>query len=333
MQAKQRNIVGGSEWAVEASRLTKQFGDEIAVNELSFQVPKGTIFGFIGPSGSGKTTTIRLLTGIYSPTEGEVVVLGSPPNKFSPFMRGKIGYMPQLFVLYPDLSVWENLNFSASLYGQALFGRKKQLKSVLEFVELYPHRNKLVRNISGGMQRRLSLASTLVHRPELIFLDEPTGGIDPVLRRKIWDHFRELREHGRTLFVTTQYVGEAAYCDYVGVMANGRLLIVATPEELRRRAFGGDVIDLQTGEDISWNHIAQLQKLPFVRGRISLLPGRTYRLTVDNASTALPELIQWGQERNINVESTKEYIPPFDDVFVALVQNLGDENGSQGEKE
>jgi len=333
LQANQKNLGGGSDRAVVASRLTKQFGDEFAVRELSFQVPKSTIFGFIGPSGCGKTTTVRLLTGIYTPTEGEALVLGSPPNKFSPLMRGKIGYMPQLFVLYPDLSVWENLNFSASLYGLGLFGRTKRLKSVLDFVELYPHRNKLVRNISGGMQRRLSLASTLVHRPELIFLDEPTGGIDPVLRRKIWDHFRELREQGRTLFVTTQYVGEAAYCDYVGVMANGRLLIVATPDDLRRRAFGGDVIDLQTQEDLSWNHIAHLQQLPFVRGRISLLPARTYRVTVENASTAIPELIEWGQDRNINVESTKEYIPPFDDVFVTLIQDVGDENLPQAETE
>jgi ABC-2 type transport system ATP-binding protein len=183
------------------------------------------------------------------------------------------------------------------------------------------------------MQRRLSLASTLVHRPELIFLDEPTAGIDPVLRQKFWDHFRELRAEGKTLFVTTQYVGEAAYCDYVGVMANGRLLIVATPEDLRRRAFGGDVIDLKTQEDLSWNHISQLQQLPFVRGRITLLPDRTYRLTVENASTALPELIEWGQDKNIDVQSTKEYVPPFDDVFVTLIQSMGDVGDSQVEKE
>jgi ABC-2 type transport system ATP-binding protein len=240
--------------------------------------------------------------------------------------------MPQLFVLYPDLSVWENLNFSASLFGLSLFGRSRKLKPVLDFVELYPHRAKLTRKISGGMQRRLSLASTLVHRPELIFLDEPTAGIDPILRRKFWDHFRELREQGRTLFITTQYVGEAAYCDYVGVMASGRLLIVATPEDLRRKAIGGDVIDLQSKEDLTWAQISQLQTLPYVRGRINLLPMRTYRLTVDNASTALPEVLQWSQDNNIDIESVKEFIPPFDDVFITLIQSLGEDADAGTEK-
>jgi ABC-2 type transport system ATP-binding protein len=332
VQGNQRNIGGGSDRAVVASHLTKQFGDEYAVRDLSFQVPKGTIFGFIGPSGCGKTTTIRLLTGIYTPTDGEVEVLGSSPQKFSALMRRKIGYMPQLFVLYPDLSVWENLNFSASLFGLSLFGRSRKLKPVLDFVELYPHRAKLTRKISGGMQRRLSLASTLVHRPELIFLDEPTAGIDPILRRKFWDHFRELREQGRTLFITTQYVGEAAYCDYVGVMASGRLLIVATPEDLRRKAIGGDVIDLQSKEDLTWAQISQLQTLPYVRGRINLLPMRTYRLTVDNASTALPEVLQWSQDNNIDIESVKEFIPPFDDVFITLIQSLGEDADAGTEK-
>src|SRR5512141_616528 len=195
---------------ISVQHLTKKFGDEAAVQDVTFDVPRASIFGFIGPSGSGKTTTVRLLTGVYTPTEGQVTVLDRSPVRFSQGDRARLGYMPQLFVLYPNLTVWENLNFAASLYGMGLF-RGKRLKEALTFVELYEHRSKLARDISGGMLRRLSLASTLVHDPQLIFLDEPTAGIDPVLRRKFWGHFRTLQARQRTLFITTQYVGEAAY--------------------------------------------------------------------------------------------------------------------------
>lgn len=174
---------------IHAKGLTKQFGHEIAVQDVTFEIPRGKIFGFIGPSGSGKTTTIRLLTGVYQPTAGDVIVLGRRPKEFVAATREKIGYMPQFFVLYQDLSVWENLNFAASIYGMR-FRRAERLKQLLDFVELSEHKHKLARNISGGMQRRLSLAATLVHNPELIFLDEPTAGVDPVLRRKFWDHFK-----------------------------------------------------------------------------------------------------------------------------------------------
>ncbi len=226
---------------ISAKHLTKKFGDETAVQDVSFDVPRASIFGFIGPSGSGKTTTVRLLTGVYTPTDGQVIVLDRNPAKFSQGERARLGYMPQLFVLYPNLTVWENLNFAASLYGMSLF-RGKRLKEALKFVELYEHRSKLARNISGGMLRRLSLAATLVHDPQLLFLDEPTAGIDPVLRRKFWDHFRELKNQGRTIFITTQYVSEADNCDLVGVQNNGKLLLVDTPQGIQtsrlRRRYG-----------------------------------------------------------------------------------------------
>lgn len=224
---------------IHAAGLTKQFGNEVAVEDVSFEVPNGAIFGYVGPSGSGKTTTLRLLTGIYTPSAGQATVLGREPRHFNRRTRQQIGYMPQLFVLYPDLTVWENLNFAASIYGMGL-RRRRRLNEVLEFVELMEHRYKPARQISGGMQRRLSLAATLIHDPKLIFLDEPTAGIDPVLRRKFWDHFKHLQQAGRTLFITTQYVSETAYCDLVGVMAdrrlfNGRYSDRSAPSGLWRR--------------------------------------------------------------------------------------------------
>lgn len=313
-----------TDYAIITQGLTKQFGNEYAVRDVTFAVPRGKIFGFIGPSGSGKTTVVRLATGIYTPTGGDVVVLGKRPSEFTQGMRQKIGYMPQLFVLYPDLTIWENLNFAASLYGLGFFKRRKRMKELLDFVELGPHTGKTARRISGGMQRRLALAATLVHDPELIFLDEPTAGIDPVLRAKFWDHFRSLHERGRTLFVTTQYVGEAAYCDYVGVMAGGRLLMVETPEGLRRAAYGGEVVDITLGQQVSFeHHIIPIRQMPFVEhGRVLVHPERpnALRVIVDEASTAMPLLIDWAKNHNVKMQAIEEFLPPFDDVFVELVK-------------
>ncbi len=315
---------------ISAIGLTKQYGTEFAVRDVTFNVPRGSIFGFIGPSGSGKTTTIRLLTGIARPTQGKVTVLGKDPVKFSHGRRARLGYMPQLFVLYPHLTVWENLNFAASIYGMGLF-RGKKLKNVLEFVELYEHRYKLVRDISGGMQRRLSLAATLVHDPDLIFLDEPTAGIDPVLRRKFWDHFNQLQNQGRTLFITTQYVNEAAYCNLIGVMAEGRLLTVDTPEGLRKQAFRGEIIDFQTTQPVDMRQEQELRSLPYVRSVTRQGPTHL-RLVVDEAGTSIPELMEWSRSQNISVDAVEEYLPPFDDVFVELVRRAEAGNQVQAEQ-
>ena len=304
---------------ISAKHLTKKFGDETAVQDVSFEVPRASIFGFIGPSGSGKTTTVRLLTGVYTPTDGEVIVLDRNPAKFNQRERARLGYMPQLFVLYPTLTVWENLNFAASLYGMGLF-RGRRLKAALKFVELYEHRRKLARNISGGMLRRLSLAATLVHDPDLLFLDEPTAGIDPVLRRKFWDHFRELKEQGRTIFITTQYVSEADNCDLVGVQNNGKLLLVDTPQGLRHHAYGGDMVDFHTTQPFDFQAEVRLRSLPFVQAKTIRTGPNSMRIIVDQASTAIPELMGWAQQQNIQVKAVEEYMPSFEDVFVELVR-------------
>ncbi len=232
--------------------------------------------------------------------------------------------MPQLFILYPELTIWENLNFAASIYGHTM-NRRQRLEELLELVELTGHEKKLARNISGGMQRRLSLASTLIHSPDLIFLDEPTAGIDPVLRRKFWDHFQNLKERGHTLFVTTQYVGEAAYCDYVGVMRNGRLLMVETPEMLRYNALNGHVIDIRTVEPMSLEAVTLLEDHPLVRGEVTFLDMMTAQFAVEDASKAIPQLLAWCAEKGVQVESINEFVPPFDDVFVMIMQQSRDE--------
>ncbi len=304
---------------VEAQDLTKKFGDDIAVRSLNMQLPRGVIFGFVGPSGCGKTTTVRLLTGFYKPTSGILNVLGTPPADFSKSDREKIGYLTQQFVLYPNLTVWENLNFAASFYGVSLF-RWGRLNKLLDFVELKGDKNKLARDLSGGMKRRLSLAATLVHKPELLFLDEPTAGIDPILRRKFWDYFKELQAEDHTLFITTQYVGEAAFCDLVGVMYEGRLLMIETPDGLRRKAYGGDVIGIRTNEDISSEHRHQLEGLPFVRGKVKIVSDQEVDVIVDDASIAVAVLLEWSQAQKLTVEMMEKKSPPFDDVFVRLIE-------------
>jgi ABC-2 type transport system ATP-binding protein len=237
---------------VYARDVSKTFGDQPALNRVDLDVSRGTILGVIGPSGCGKTTLLRVLTGIIARDEGELAVLGTDPEQFSSRQRGRFGYLPQLPVLFPNLSLIANLSFVASVYGMPL-RRRKRLREVLEVVDLWEHRRLRLCEASGGMQRRLVLAATLVHGPELLFLDEPTAGIDPILRDRIWSRFRDLRGAGCTLIVSTQYVGEAASCDVVAVMAAGRVAVIDTPEGLRRRAFG-DELD-QMAEPPSYDEV------------------------------------------------------------------------------
>lgn len=306
--------------AILARGVRQRLGGTDVVNGLDIEVSPGTIFGFIGPSGSGKTTTIRMLTGIQQPTEGRVEVLGKPPAAFSTKDRARIGYLPQLSVLFPELSLWQNLSFVASIYGLG-WPRRRRLRRVLELVELWDDRRKRLRDASGGMQRRLALAAALVHDPEVMFLDEPTAGVDPVLRRKFWERLEALRDEGRTLFVTTQYVGEAAYCDVVGVISDGWLVALDTPDGLRRRALGGQLLDIRTVEPVDEATMAQLCRLqPVLRCDRVGADGQQLRVVVERAAEAVPRIADWFDDRGVPLESIREEQPPFDDVFVALVQ-------------
>jgi ABC-2 type transport system ATP-binding protein len=304
---------------VETQDLTKTFGKDIAVQSLNMQVPRGTIFGFVGPSGCGKTTTVRLLTGIYKPTSGTLSVLGKNPGDFLKSDREKIGYLIQQFVLYPQLTVWENLNFAASFYGMGIF-RGKHLNKLLDFVELKDDKHKLARDLSGGMKRRLSLAATLVHKPELLFLDEPTAGIDPILRQKFWEYFKGLQAEGHSLFITTQYVGEAAYCDLVGVMYGGRLLMIETPDGLRRKAYGGDVIGIRTNEEIRFEHRQQLDSMPFIHGKVKIINDQEIEVIVDDVSSAVAILLEWFQAQKLTVAMMDQKLPSFDEVFIRIIE-------------
>ena len=292
-----------------------RFPDQVAVDGISIVVPSGTILGLIGPSGSGKTTTIRLLTGALKPTEGTIEVLGEEPRRFRRETRQRIGYMPQSFTLYPDLTVRENVDFIGALFGMLFFARRRRTQEVLEVVDLWSVRNRRAGRLSGGMQRRLELAGALVHDPALLFLDEPTAGIDPLLRGRVWDELHRLRDAGRTLIVTTQYVNEAESCDHVALIAEGRLVALATPTELRRMAAGGDVIEIETAARFDG---LSLEGLPFVR-HVRQDGPRHLTLVVDDAGRATPDVVDAITERGGEVAMAREVQASFDDVFATLI--------------
>lgn len=312
------SATAGKRPIIQLLNVTKRFGNAAAVENLSFTIEEGEIFGFIGPSGSGKTTTVRLMNGAYQPTEGSVTVFDRPAHRMTIAERERIGYLPQLFILYPNLSVKENIDFTASLYGLSWWGRRQRRRELLEFVELWDHRRKLARNISGGMQRRLELACSLIHDPKLLFLDEPTAGIDPILRAKFWDAFRDLKAQGRTLFVTTQYVTEAEYCDHVAVLSHGRMVAMDTPEALRRSAFGGEIVDVRSG---TIGHATRplFAGLAGVNSIDTSEQGRA-RLVVEDASATIPLAIETLRAADYEVEGIEQYRPTFDEVFVRLLQ-------------
>src|SRR6195256_5471141 len=295
--------------------VSRRYGDVAAVEDVSIEVPRGTILGIIGPSGSGKTTMIRMLTGTLEPTSGKLTVLGQVPRKFTRHIREKIGYMPQHFVLYEELTATENVSFVASLFGLLWPKRGRRVKEVLKLVDLWAARGRRARQLSGGMQRRLELACALVHDPLLLFVDEPTAGLDPMLRQKVWDEFRRLRAKGRTLVVTTQYVGEAEYCDTVAVLAHGRLIALAPPEELRRMALGGEVFEIETAQAFDGS---SLSHMPGVRDVKQSGPRRFLVIAAD-AGAATPRVVQEISAAGVEVISSSEYRPSFDEVFAELV--------------
>jgi ABC-2 type transport system ATP-binding protein len=306
-------------------QLTQRFGDVVAVDQVTLDVPRGTILGVIGPSGSGKTTLIRMLTGTLAPTEGNLSVLGEHPRKFRRRTREKLGYMPQHFVLYEELTAYENVSFVAALFGLLWRKRKQRVEHLLKLLDLWEARDRRARQLSGGMQRRLELACAMVHDPVLLFVDEPTAGLDPMLRETVWTEFRRLRDAGRTLVVTTQIVSEAAYCDSVAVLSKGRLIALASPEDLRRKASGGDVIQITT--ERAFDAVA-LEGLPDVRELRQPAPREILVLT-DDAATTTPRVGEAIQAAGGTVVSSSEYRPTFDEVFSRLVSQAENDLAEQ----
>jgi ABC-2 type transport system ATP-binding protein len=296
--------------------VTKRYNGHNAVAGLDMDVPAGTVVGVVGPSGSGKTTTIRMITGSLAPTTGTVEVLGERPGKLSRRTRERIGYLPQIFSMYPDLSVIENVDFAATLYGLLLWRRYRRRRAVLELVDLWDVRGRRAGQLSGGMKRRLELAAALVHEPELLVLDEPTAGIDPLLRRTIWDEIHRLREGGVTSIVTTQYVTEAEECNLVALISDGRLIGYGSPDDIRRTAFGGDVVDVTTTNVFDGSHLAGSHGIVAIRQT----GPRDLRVIVEDAGTASADIVQAIAAAGAEVDAVREIRPSFEEVFGVLIE-------------
>jgi ABC-2 type transport system ATP-binding protein len=323
--ARPASPVDARDVMVAMQGVSHRFDDREVLSGIDLTVPRGTILGIIGPSGAGKTTTIRMLTGAITPTSGEVSVMGRSPKRFRRADRERIGYMPQLFTLYEDLTAGENVDFVASLFGMLFRRRRRRVREVLKVVDLWDARARQAGKLSGGMQRRLELACALVHEPELIILDEPTAGIDPLLRGSIWEELHALRDAGRTLLVTTQHVSEADECDAVAMIVGGRIIALAPPDELRRLATNGDLLDIQTSAMFDGSGLVGTP------GVIEVTQDgpRHMRVVVDDAGSLLPVVVDRIKEGGGEVESAREQRLSFDEIFAILVARHDKERAAE----
>ncbi len=300
--------------------LTKRFHDVVAVNKVDLGVAEGEIFGLLGPNGAGKTTLVRMLCGLLTPSDGTARVAGYDVSSQSEDVKKNIGYMSQRFCLYEDLTVQENLEFFARIYGQRKGEAKRRAAEVLEIVQMGEMCSRLAGILSGGLKQRLALACALVHRPKLLFLDEPTAGIDPPLRRSFWRYFRQLNSQGITIMLNTHYMDEAAQCDRLGILRRGNLDAVGTPKELRRKAIRGDIVDLLCPNPEAAKPILEGEGYVFSVER----QGSWLRVIVEEAELAVPRLISALARSGLTVHYVKTSEVTLEDVFLKLSSAGGD---------
>lgn len=307
-----------AEEVIVARNLTRRFGDFTAVDHVSFSVQAGEVVGYLGPNGSGKTTTIRMLLGLLLPSEGEARVLGCDVVRQAEIIRRQVGYMSQKFALYLDLTVGENLAFYAGVYGER---RRARLEEVLDLIGLRALERERVSDLSTGWRQRLALGTAIVHRPRLLFLDEPTSGVDPAARRAFWDLIYALADEGVTALVTTHYMDEAEYCGRVGIMRQGRLLAIDTPSALKAAALPGLAWDVFVDADEAQRGARLLMALnaldtcPWVL-RAGLVSDHLRAITPQDVTRAALEA--YLSENGIPHPRAEQVQPTLEDVFLAL---------------
>jgi ABC-2 type transport system ATP-binding protein len=304
--------------AIETSQLRKQFGDFTAVDQVDFYIPEGEIFGLLGPNGAGKTTLIRMLCGIMRPSSGAGSVLGMDIVRDAEAIKKRIGYMSQLFSLYNDLTIVENLNFYASIYGVPRDARRKRVAEVIELTELGGLEDELTRNLSGAWRQRLALACAIAHRPPMLFLDEATAGVDPVSRRTFWDLIYSMAGEGVSVLATTHYMDEADYCNTIGMMYHGRLIAVASPDTLKEQQ-PGTLYQVDCDRPASAQEV--LQSLPGVMD--TSFHGALLHVTID-PNGGVSRLEQTLKKQGIEVRSIEDIQPSIEDVFLNLVDEERD---------
>ena len=300
--------------AIQTEHLTKRFGDLAAVDDLTLAVAEGEIFGLVGPDGAGKTTAMRLLTSIMEPTGGEAWVAGFHIVREAERIKENIGYMSQRFGLYPDLTVMENLQFYADVYSEPRRGRREKIDRLLGFSNLTPFKKRLAGNLSGGMKQKLGLACALIHTPKVLFLDEPTNGVDPVSRRDFWRILHQLLEEKVTIFVSTAYLDEADRCGRVGLIHRGRLLACGTPAEVKK-LMRGTILEIRCDEP--------RQAVAAIKER---MPGTSVGLFGDRLHVVGPDAERMTEEARaalaeagVEVLGIRPITPTLEDVFISVL--------------
>jgi ABC-2 type transport system ATP-binding protein len=305
-----------SDWSVEAEDLFKSFGKFVAVDHVSFRVAKGEIFGFLGPNGAGKSTVIRMLCGLLTPTGGRATVAGFDIAADPEMVRRRLGYMSQKFSLYDDLTVQENIAFFSGIYGVPKSLRNERRDYVLRMAGLEEKRNTITRLLAGGWKQRLALGCAIVHDPPILFLDEPTSGVDPIARRGFWDLIYQLSEAGRTVFVTTHYMDEAEYCHRMALMYGGRIIAMGVPATVRKEHYSQALLRLESSDTPLT--MSALEKEPGVLD-VAVF-GAGLHVTVVDATTAAAHIREVLAAQNISISRLEAIEPSMEDVFVSLVE-------------
>lgn len=313
------------EYAVTVENLEKRFGDFQAVNKVSFQVKRGEIFGFLGPNGAGKSTTMRMLCGIIVPTAGKANIIGFDVFTEAEQIKSHIGYMSQKFSLYEDLTVEENIDFYSGIYQIPQDEKKARKEWVVKMSGLEEHRNSLTSILPGGWRQRLALGCALLHKPPVIFLDEPTSGVDPISRRNFWDLIYQLAAEGVTVFVTTHYMDEAEYCDRLAMIYRGEMVAIGTPDELKIRYMSTDILNLECPDPFKM--LREVKGIPEIKE--AALFGRGLHLSVEDAQAAIPVIVTALEARKATYTRLEQIRPSLEDVFVSIIEERDSKQGLQ----
>lgn len=303
-------------YSVVAEGLVKKFGDFTAVDGISFETKTGEIFGFLGPNGSGKTTTIRMLLGLLRPTEGSGTVLGFDIVRESEEIRKRIGYMSQQFSLYNDLTVSENLNFYGGTYGVTGEHLRDRKEYILEMANLKGREREMTKNLSGGWKQRLALGTAIIHEPQVLFLDEPTAGVDPISRRAFWDLLYELSDQGTTIFVTTHYMDEAEHCQSLAFIHLGRIVARGTPQDIKETIMKGQVLEIDCSDpEVALSTLREASILDEVA-----LYGALIHVVGEDLESHKPMMQRLLREQGVDVRSMDIIAPSLEDVFISSIK-------------
>jgi ABC-2 type transport system ATP-binding protein len=299
---------------VNVEGITRRFGDFVAVDDVSMSITKGEIYGFLGPNGAGKSTTIRMLCGLLMPTGGNGTVGGYDIVSQSEQIKQHIGYMSQRFSLYDDLTIDENIDFFSGIYGVPKEKKKERKEWAIDMAGLVDRRYTIVKELPGGFKQRLALGCAILHEPPILFLDEPTSGVDPLSRRRFWELINEMSKTGTTVFVTTHYMDEAEYCHRLGLIYRGKLIAQGEPLELKGRYMAKDVLEIEVDRIVEAIEVLEQRNVQ------AAIFGSTLHVIVEKAGEMIPQIEEMLKASGITVGSIKKIVPSLEDVFVTLIE-------------